>query len=231
MLPAKAKPLPGTSRDPDLVEEYGTPMGETDFHANALILLREALEDHFVASADVYVASNLSLLHLEGELRVHRDPDVLVAKGVARRPRRSFRIWDEPAAPCTLFEIASERTWQEDLLLKPHVYAGMGVAEYFLFDPEGAYLAPVLQGLRLSRRKITHMRPARDGSLASKELGLRLLPEGRMLRLIDANTGRPVLTRLEREEEERRRADQLAAEVERLRAQLRRLEGKNGGKG
>jgi hypothetical protein len=58
-------------------------------------------------------------------------------------------------------------------------------------------------------------------------LGLRLLPEGRLLRLIDARTGEPVLTRgerLEREreraEQERERADALAAEVARLQALL-----------
>ena len=71
------------------------------------------------------------------------------------------------------------------------------------------------------------------------ELGFHMRPEGRMLRLIDARTGRPIPTRLERAERaeaeefranaeheraesERKRAEDLAAEVERLRAQLSR---------
>jgi hypothetical protein len=66
------------------------------------------------------------------------------------------------------------------------------------------------------------MKPARDGSLTSKELGLRLVPEGGMLRLVDARTGQKILTPAERAEEATRRADELAAENERLRALLER---------
>ena len=43
-----------------------------------------------------------------------------------------------------------------------------------------------------------------------------------MLRLVDSKTGELVPTRYERAEREKQRADELAAEVKRLRAELRR---------
>jgi Uma2 family endonuclease len=247
------KPLPGTTIDPLYPDTDGKPMGETDFHIIAVILLREALED-FLAGRTAYVASNMLLYFDQGNPAGKRDPDVLVALGVDTHVRRSFRTWEEGTVPNVLFEIASEHTWREDLTDKRAVYQHLGVPEYFLFDPEGRFLDPVLQGFRLVDGAYLPMEPAADGSLTSEELGLRLVPEGGMLRLIDARTGAPVLTRQEqlaqRDEQlaqrdqqlaqrdqqlaqqqeqfdaERRRADELAAELARLRAER---EGRNGG--
>src|SRR5262249_21325911 len=133
----------------------------------------------------------------EGDPASRRDPDVLVAKGVGKHMRRSYRIWEEKVVPCTLFEIASRRTWRVDIRKKPELYASLGVKEYYVFDPEGCCLKPVLQGFRSVRGRAVPMRPAADGSLVSKQLGLRLVPEGYLLRLIDLTTGQPVLTRSE----------------------------------
>jgi hypothetical protein len=80
-------------------------------------------------------------------------------------------------------------------------------------------------------------------------LGLRLLPEGELLRLINARTGQAVLTQLakaelekrraveerqlakterRRAQEEQQRAEKLAAEVERLRQLLNEQRARNG---
>src|SRR5947209_7200603 len=103
--------LPGTVPDPRYPDSDGRFMGETDFHNVAMVWLREALQDHFAGQA-VYVASNLIWYFQEGDPRSRRDPDVLVARGVGSHRRRSFRIWEEKVTPCTLFEIASRRTWR-----------------------------------------------------------------------------------------------------------------------
>ncbi|HEV3445756.1 MAG TPA: Uma2 family endonuclease [Gemmataceae bacterium] len=214
-------PLPGTQEDPRHPDSDGRFMGDTDFHKIGMNLLYDALEDHFAAQADVYIASNLIYYWQEGDWTQRRDPDVLVAKGVAgKHRRRSYRLWEEKKIPCTFFEIASKRTWRVDLREKTPLYASLGIKEYFLFDPEGKYLKPVLQGFKRVKGEPVAMKPAKDGSLTSKELGLRLVPEGEMLRLIDLATGQPVLTRIEKAEREHHRAEALEAEVERLRRQL-----------
>ena len=213
-------PLPGTTIDPRYPDSDGRPMGETDFHSIALRFLCDALQDFF-AGLDVYIAMNLLMYYKQGEPEGHRDPDILVAKGVGTHKRRSFRFWEEKHKPCVLFEIASRKTRKEDLGAKRTLYQRLGIAEYFVFDPEGKYLDPVLQGFRLRKGVYVPMKADAAGSLVSRRLGLRLLPEDEMLRLVDFKTGTPVPTRQERAEQEKQRADQLARDVQRLRAQLR----------
>jgi Uma2 family endonuclease len=212
-------PLPGTTIDPRFPDEDGRPMGDTDFHSEALILLRQALEDYLAGKGGWYVASNLILYWDYHNPNNRRDPDVLVARGVGSHRRRSFRVWEEGTLPCVLFEIASRKTWREDVGEKRRLYAEIGIPEYFIFDPEARYIDPPLQGFRRRKGVYVPMKGARDGSLVSRELGLRLVREGILLRLIDRKTGERVLTR-------RERAEELAAEVKQLRALLRRRRSK-----
>ncbi len=214
---ALLKPLPGTTVDPRYPDSDGRFMGETDYHNIALIWLREGVEDHFKDAPRVYVASNLVFYYQQGDPSKRKDPDVLVAKNVGKHRRRSYRLWEEKVVPSTLFEIASKKTWRNDIEEKRHLYAQIKVAEYFVFDPEGKYLHSPLLGFRTVRGKSVPIKPNPDGSLTSKELGLRMIPEGAMLRLIDIKTGKPIPTREERAELEKRRADQ--AELEHLRAE------------
>ncbi len=139
------------------------------------------------------VGSYLIFYFKHGDPTAHRDPDVLVAKGVGKHERRSYRLWEEKQVPCTLFEIASKNTWRIDKEEKPLLYAQLGVKEYFLFDPEGCYLDPVLQVFRTVHGKPVPMKPATDGSLTSRQLELRLVPdEGTS----QATRGKPVVCRL-----------------------------------
>jgi Uma2 family endonuclease len=189
---------------------------ETDFHSYARRTLYRTLQDHFAATPDVYVATRMTLSFDPSNPHRHRDPDGLVARGVSKHPpRRSYRIWEEKVVPCVLFEMASQGTWRVDLNEKRVLYASLGVKEYFLYDPEGCYLDPVLQGFRTRKGKPVALEPAADGSLVSKQLQMRLVPEGQMLRPIDLRTGQPLLTPGELAEQAKRA---------RLEAQHSRLE-------
>src|SRR6516164_9256870 len=142
-------PLPGTVPDPLYPDSDGRFMGDTDFHAHAQIHLREELQDFFALAPDVYVGSNLIYYYEKGHPRSRRDPDVLVARGVGKHQRRSYRLWEGKVVPCIFFEISSKKTYREDLGKKHDLYEKLGIAEYVVFDPEGPYLKPPLQGFRL----------------------------------------------------------------------------------
>jgi Uma2 family endonuclease len=224
-------PLPGTTIDPRFPDEDGRPMGDTDFHNEALVLLKQALED-FLSSGGWYVASNLIFYWDYADPHQRRDPDILVARGVGSHRRRSYRLWEEGTLPCVLMEVVSRKTWRVDIGPKREQYERLGIPEYFIFDPEGRYIHPPLQGFRLRKGAYAPIKRAADGCLTSQQLGLALRIEEAMLRLIDRKTGQLVLTRREQAEQLARRAEQaereaqrvekLAAEVERLRAELRR---------
>jgi Uma2 family endonuclease len=193
-------PAPAPAQEIFYPSSDGEPMAETPIHIRALILLFQAMEDFLAALTDIYIGANMFWYWEEGDPQVRRAPDLMVIKGVGRTERRSFFSWKENGAvPCLIVEVASEKTWREDLYEKRRLYAQLGVREYFLFDPEAVYLRPALQGFRHDEHGAYIMlAPDSEDRLKSEELGLYLRAEGDMLRLIDAATGQPVLTRTER---------------------------------
>jgi Uma2 family endonuclease len=201
----------------------GVPVGETGIHALTLFWLYDALQTRFAAAPNVYVANDMFVYYQQGNPRACKAPDLMVIKGVSNQPRRIFRTWVEGTVPTVIFEIVSADTVEEDLQEKRELYSRLGVAEYFVFDPEATFLRPPLQGFRLKRKKYAAIKHAADGSLISEELALRMVPEGTLLRLIDAKTDQRLLTPAEeraRLEQERQRVEELATEVARLRAEL-----------
>ncbi|HHH41054.1 MAG TPA: Uma2 family endonuclease [Chloroflexi bacterium] len=225
-------------------------MAETDFHREQIVYLIEALKDHFREQEDVYVAGNLFVYYEEGNPAAVVAPDVFVVFGVPGQPRRIYKVWEEGKGPDVVFEVTSLGTRWQDLGSKKGIYAYLGVREYFLFDPVGEYLQPVLQGYRLEE---TNYRPiplleAEEGGirLASTVLGLEMRVEEGMLRLYDPATGERLLTPLEaqearrqevrrrqqaearaRREAERRR--QAEARLKQLEEELARLQGEDAG--
>ena len=207
----------------------GKPMAETDFHVLAIRLLLDALDDVFAERDDVYIAGNVNWFWEQGNPRRRRAPDAMVVFGVEKGPRRSFRSWREGGAvPAVCFEMASARTWRANLGPVRDDYEAAGVREYFLFDPTREYLEAPIVGFRRRGRRFQRIRPDEVEAVVSHELGLCLVPEGRMIRLVHISTGERVLTREEQAATSRAeaaasraQADLLAAEVARLKAQLR----------
>ena len=214
-------------------------MAETGIHVLAIIFLHQALEDFFKDRPDVFIASDMFWYWKQGNRNARIAPDVMVVPGVGNHHRRSFFSWKEPAGPAAVFEMASQKTWKKNLTTKLKRYEKLGVKEYFVFDPEDLYLEHPVLGFRL--RGTQYRRIRRGVREPVSELGFRLKAEGIMLRLIDAATGQPVLTRAEqveaavaradavqaradavqaRADAEQARADALAAEVERLKKLL-----------
>ena len=216
-------------------ESDGKPLGETDAHRREILAIIAMLELFFADHADVYVSGNLMFYYETGNPSAVVSPDVFVIKGVPKKERRTYKLWEEHMPPAAVFEITSRSTRLEDKGTKRELFAMLRVREYFLFDPLSEYLKPPLQGFRLAGDEFFQIAPDPDGALLSQELGLRLLRDGSYLRLIDAATGQSLLRPSElddarRAEAEARRAAEARAEaaeqeVERLRAELARLRG------
>lgn len=212
----------------DYPERDGKPLGETDTHRREILAIIAMLEQFFAANADVYVSGNLMFYYEEGNPSAVVSPDVFVVKGVPKKERRTYKLWEEGQPPAVVFEITSRSTRLEDKGAKRELFAMLRVREYFLFDPLSEYLKPSMQGFRLAGDEYIAMKPESDGALVSQELGLRLLRDGTYLRLIDVSTGQPLL-RVAELDAARRTAEERArvaeAEIERLRAELARLRG------
>jgi Uma2 family endonuclease len=212
---------------PELTEEAyypesdGKPMGETDIHRDAMVDLIEMLKSRYQNRPDVYISGNLFIYYEKGKPTSVFAPDAFVVFGTSKRKRRSYKLWEERGkVPDVVFEVSSESTSLEDEGSKKVICRRLGVSEYFLYDPEQAYLEPPLQGYRLvngepeaASGRYQPITPDANG-LYSQQLDLYLRLENQQLRLIDAPTGAPLLT-----------PQEAQAEVVRLREELEKLRG------
>ena len=197
------------------------PLGETDFHAHETIGLFQALNSFFKAEPDVYVATDNFIYYVEGKPSAVISPDVYVVKGVEKKRRRIYQLWKEDGhVPGVVFEITSSSSKKLDLGDKKTTCEMLGVREYFLFDPLGEYLKPVLRGFRLQQGHYLEIAPSAGGELFSEELQLNFSSQTPgYLRVINPRTGKV----LPRYEEMDAKLNAAEAEVERLRAELSKL--------
>ena len=193
-------------------ESDGKPMGETDWHINEIIRLRDILM-HRYQGQKVYVGSDMLLYYVEGVPRRYIVPDFFLVMDCMQKDRRTFKTWEEQRIPDVVFEITSLSTARKDQTLKPKTYGAMGVKELFLFDPLSEYLTPRLQGFRFEQGIPVAMR-AKNSQLLSEVLGVRIGARKEHLILTDLISGERLLTgeEIQRRETERER---LAKEQER----------------
>ena len=127
----------------------GRPMAENDQQYRTIVDTRFALEEYYRDNRMVYVGADMLVYFERGDPTKSVAPDVFVSLGVPKVTRRSYFIWAEGKAPDVVFEIASPGSWRADITWKRGLYAGLGIREYFVFDPKKEFISPVLQGFRL----------------------------------------------------------------------------------
>jgi Uma2 family endonuclease len=232
ILVEKKIELPTSIEEPFYPESDGKPMAETDIHRDLMVDIILALRDFYRDAPDVYVSGNLLMYYTEGVPTDNVAPDVFVVKGVPKRRRRIYKIWEERKAPDVVIELTSKSTRRDDILWKKELYESLQVSEYFLFDPLGEYLQPALQGYRLIEgwykpiisfgdRNPPYPPLGKGGySLRSLVLNMELVHQEETLFLIDLQTGKRLLTPLEEAEAKRKaQAKWQEAEVARKQAE------------
>ena len=195
--PAAPSALTRAAVEVEYPSSDGKPLAENDAQLAAIVYGITVLRTHYAGRDDVYVSGDLLIYYEEGNPRVSVAPDVFVVFGVEDRMRMSYKVWEEGKGPDFVLEVASPGTWREDVGRKREVYAGLGVREYWLYDPLGEHLKPALQGNRLvdgeyERQPLLESVDGRLG-LRSGTLGLELWAEGRKMRFRDPETGLDLL--------------------------------------
>ena len=188
-------------------------MGESDLHYELLAYLWNALRLLFRQQNEVLVAANMNLYYEPGRPEYYFTPDVMVAWGVTAKTRRVYKLWEEKVVPQVMIEVASDRTWKNDLSGKVKFYGEMGVEEYYVLDSED-FLPVPLMAYRQENGRLKPLYLPED-SVLSPRLGweIRLTENG--FRFFNPKTQEFLRTLAEAE-----------TEVERLRAELAALRGK-----
>jgi Uma2 family endonuclease len=161
------------------------------------------------------------LYYIPGNKRRLVSPDVFVVKGVPKRERLYYLLWEEAKSPNLVIEVTSSSTRSEDVKKKFLLYQDvLKVQEYFLFDPFEDYLDPSLQGYRLRQGKYCPIRPI-GGRLPSSVLGVHLERDGLDLRLFESKMQKWLPTPEERIAQTEEEVARLRRELEMLRQQTR----------
>jgi len=198
----------------------GEPVAESFVHLYALFATLEVLRQYLLGQ-QATVLGNQFLYYAQGFPKLRVAPDVMVIFNVAPGGRDNYKIWEEGAVPTVIFEMTSKSTKNKDLDEKKTLYEGLGVQEYWLFDPRGEWIEGQLRGYRLRDEEY---QPITDNR--SQPLQLQLQAEGQLIGFYREDTGEKLLIPQELADalvSEKVARQQAEEENEKLKAQLRTL--------
>ena len=193
---------PSSLAEPEPLEypdSDGLPMAENDEHYVAIQSVRLPLEEHLRHSGNTYVTGDLLMYYVQGDPSERVAPDVMVVRGVASGPRRSYLVWAEGKPPDFVVEVSSPDSGKADRTVKRELYASIGVQEYLLFDPgyEEAGQAGRVQLFRRWGSKLVETGPGgpegSDAELESEVLRVSFRAEGMRVRVRDLASGEDLL--------------------------------------
>jgi len=236
-LPALAVDLPVLFEDDG--QEH---MGETSAHTHAAHTAYAGLLAHFADKSEYRVFANLSLYYHPVNRGAYISPDVMVTcpSRTLEEDVASYRIGVDGPAPMLAVEVLGRRSLlEQDLSVKPLIYAQIGVKELLFIDTTGNYLPERLKLQRLQLRDETWMdiAPAENGSIASAFAFVVAIESDNKVRFSNPATKQPyprleethdvmtawamAMESLAQSKQARRQADE---QIRQLKAQLRAAE-------
>jgi Uma2 family endonuclease len=208
-------------------ERDGLPMSDNTKQFRWIVLLKENLDCLFADNPDVFVAGDLLWYPVEGSPEIRVAPDAMVVFGRPKGDRGSYRQWQErDVNPQVVFEVLSPGNTYQEMRRKLKFYDRYGVEEYYVYDPDDNELT----GFVRSAEGLTALADMNDW--ISPRLGIRFAWTSAELAIYGPN-GQRFLTTIElteqlkqeqqradlaehRAEQERDRADRLAARLREL---------------
>jgi len=119
----------------------GQPMADNTKQFDWISNIVYNLRSQFEANPNVFIAGDLLWYPVEGNNKIRRAPDAMVAFGRQPGHRGSYRQWMEnDIAPQVVFEIRSPGNSDTEMEQKFQFYQTYQVEEYYLYDPDEGQL-------------------------------------------------------------------------------------------
>ena len=212
----------------------GQPMADNTKQFDLIVSIKGELGIMFDENPDVFVAGDLLWYPVQGHPEIRVAPDALVAFGRPKGYRGSYKQWEEEnIVPHVVFEILSPGNRAGEMARKLQFYERYGVEEYYILDPdradligyirEGARFALVEDmftwksprlGIRFGIEDDEVMLYRPDGRAFARFEEIGRLHEEALQLLKDERKN--VLVERQRAEEERQKAERLAAQLRAL---------------
>lgn len=206
----------------------GHPMAENTLQFQWIVTIKEGLEALLRHTPAVFVAGDLLWYPVQGNNRLRRAPDAMVAFGRPKGYRGAYLQWEEDdIPPQVVFEVLSPGNTAREMQDKFKFYDQYGVEEYYVYDPHSHQL----NGWQRQKGQLTAIEPMTGW--VSPRLGIRfeVTPDDG-LTIYDPD-GQPFLTYVElavdrdqaqrRALQERQRAEQAEYRAQQLAAKLRAM--------
>jgi Uma2 family endonuclease len=118
-------------------ESDGRPMADNTKQFRWIVAIEQNLEWLFADNPTVFVAGDLLWYPVEGNNRLSTAPDAMVVFGRPKGDRGSYLQWrEEDIPPQVVFEILSPCNTRQEMNRKLLFYNTYGVEEYYLYDPD-----------------------------------------------------------------------------------------------
>lgn len=201
--------------------QVGDHLVQSDAHLKLMFSLVDRFEQHYLHDPTVGVFGDLKMLWgIPGEKEPAPDLAIVLNLKDKEKFRSSFDIVSEGTLPSLVVEIVSPQ-YPGDDTIKVDIYRRVGISEYIIIDPhfEKRNGEIELTGYRLVNGRYRKIRPDVRGRLLSEttQVWFELDAKKRKLHLVDAVTGKRLLTHTE--EHQRAEAEHQRAEAERQRAE------------
>ena len=218
---------------PDIFYEQPNQVNDPASKEARIIRLLRAL---YANRSDVFISGMVSISYKVPDDIARFAPEFFIALDVPDATIRlnspNFFIWKLGKSPDFVMDVASPSTAENDLGIKRDLYAELGIAEYWRFDPRGGELyGQPLVGERLTDGEYQpyELQVSADGSFRaySEVLDVDFYWDGQEFDVLDPETGKTIdpleierdARRAERLESEVRERE-LLNEINRLRSQL-----------
>jgi Uma2 family endonuclease len=168
----------------------GKPLAESYDHLYVIMTTLAMLLAHLKGQQATVLADQF-LYYVQGFPRLRVAPDVMVIFDVEPGGRDNYKIWEEGQVPSVIFEMTSPGTRSKDDIEKKDLYQGLGVTEYWQFDPRGEWIPEQLKGFRLTGDEEPAYVPIANNQ--SEVLQLQLVVEGKIIGFYRLDNGEKLL--------------------------------------
>ncbi len=183
-------------------ESDGLPLADNSKQFRVITTIQGNLDILYEDDPQVLVVGDMFWYPVQGNSKLRRAPDVMVAFGVPKGDRAAYLQWQENnIAPQVVFEIRSPSNTNKAMAEKQIFYDRYGVHEYYLYDPDRG----TLEGWLRRGPKLVEISQMRAWVSPQLDIRFDLIDDDLKLYHPDGN---PFLTFLELNEQ--RRAETLA---------------------
>lgn len=197
----------------------GMPMAENTVQYEWIVTIKGNLDIIFRDKPDVFVAGDHLIYPVKGDPTIRVAPDVYVAFHRPKGHRGSYRVWDEEDIfPQVIIEVLSPGNRMGELMRKYFFYERYGAEEYYVIDPE----RNLVEGYVRREGKFDAIQEM--NGWVSPSLGVRFQTSPEIVLFTPDDQrfksylefGTELDAERERAQQERQRADRLAAKLREL---------------